>query len=301
MKNLLLLLGLLCNITQLSAQDFAPIGATWHYTELYAFAGNVSYLKIESVKDTVIQGKTCRKFKKYSSLACAFNFDFAYSEDSVVYFYSPAIDSFQILYDIKAEKDSSWIIIFEAVEAGELDTMLIMVDSVSSVTINAVNLKKLHVTYHSLNFGRLDQKYSSEIIERIGDVQYLSHLYSLLGLVACDMNYSAGLRCYQDSVLGFYETGLADSCDHTAVGIKELSPKTEFSIFPNPAQNFIEVKSELQDEMTIEITNLLGQLRQSKTFISRTDIDVSDLAQGVYLVSFKQEGRLLGSKKFVKR
>jgi hypothetical protein len=42
------------------AQDFAPIGAEWYYTERHAFSGDITFLKISSIKDTIVNQKNCR-------------------------------------------------------------------------------------------------------------------------------------------------------------------------------------------------------------------------------------------------
>lgn len=178
-------------IGNIFGQDFAPIGAKWHYTEYFAFSGDISYLTIESVGDTIINGKACKVLENNGRLMCVFHNerDFVYYEDSVAYFYVPQIDSFQVLFDMRAHKDSSWINIFMIQELTKLDTVQIVVDSVSYVTINSNNLKKLHVTYKSLNSGFEFLHYQGEIVEYLGDIYYLFNLYSLSGIM-CDGNYS---------------------------------------------------------------------------------------------------------------
>lgn len=49
-------------------QEFAPVGAEWYYNERFAFSGDVDYIKFTSVKDTVVQGKTCSKIIKRQRL-----------------------------------------------------------------------------------------------------------------------------------------------------------------------------------------------------------------------------------------
>ncbi|NJK97950.1 MAG: hypothetical protein HC905_26305 [Bacteroidales bacterium] len=124
-------------------QDFAPIGAKWYYTEQFAFSGDISYLWIESVGDTIIKGKDCKILENNGGLMCAFHNtkDFVYFEDSIAYFYVPEIDTFQILYDLKAQKDSSWTIVFGMDLESKLDTIQVVVDSVSFMTINSKKLK----------------------------------------------------------------------------------------------------------------------------------------------------------------
>ncbi len=302
MKKTYLILVIFFSLTKLNAQDFAPIGAKWHYTTLWSFTGDIGFYKIESVSDTIIKGKTCRVLQRNGGPACTFGSDFVYTEDSVIYFYVPEIDSFQILFDLKAKKDSSWIVIFKIPLLTKLDTLLINVDSVSSININTVDLIKLHVTYHSLNYGYENRSYKGEIIERIGDINYMFNFASLSGLF-CDLDFSGGLRCYEDSQLGFHSTGIADSCTYTFdwTSVNDIFSITSFTIFPNPADKFIEIRVDFTKLITLEIRDILGQLLLSTNFTADTKMNIASLPKGLYVLSLKHESKILGIKKLMKR
>lgn len=102
-----------------------------------------------------------------------------------------------------------------------LDTINVSIDSISPIVINGKSLKRLHVPYYLLT-EEYPYSYNSIIIEKIGDIQYMFNYYPSAS-VACDGNYSAGLRCYQDSELGFYSTGIADSCDYIYIYMEKYS------------------------------------------------------------------------------
>jgi hypothetical protein len=72
--NVLIILWLVLISDVTFSQDFAPIGAQWYYSEHHAFSGDIDYLKIESVKDTVIKGLACRKLVKNTVLNCTGRF-----------------------------------------------------------------------------------------------------------------------------------------------------------------------------------------------------------------------------------
>jgi len=284
-------------------QDFAPIGAKWYYTEQFAFSGDISYLWIESVGDTIIKGKDCKILENNGGLMCAFHNtkDFVYYEDSIVYFYVPEIDTFQILYNSKAQKDSSWTIMFGMDLESKLDTIQVVVDSVSYVTINSKELKKLHVSYKSLNSGWENLGYGGEIIERIGDNNYLFNLYSLSGIV-CDGNYSGGLRCYQDSELGFYSTGIADSCNYTYkwTGIESNSANTNYNIYPNPTSDWIEIETMTSEELLITILDLSGKVLIKKISLGSSRVNLTNLHEGLYILKIKQSDKVLETRKIIK-
>jgi len=61
-----------------------------------------------------------------------------------------------------------------------------------------------------------------------------------------------------------------------------------FSVYPNPAQNFITIKTLLTDELwKMKITNLVGEVMQAEEFDSdnQRTISVSELPAGIYFIS----------------
>ena len=302
-KSLTFFIFLGLSIAYSQAQSFAPIGATWHYTEKFAFETYSSYLYIEATKDTVFKGKTCRVLENNGGLDCAFHneMDFVYTEDSVVYIYTPEIDSFQVLYNFKAKKDSSWTIIFEIDPPlnPQLDTLLVTVDSVCFTTINDQPLKKLFVSYSSLNEGYEGNHYYGEILERLGDTYYLFHLYGLSGVV-CDGNYSEGLRCYQDPGFGFYETGIADSCTVVSgIGLQSNQEVIKVDIYPNPTNGKFKIASDTKETLSLFVFDLMGQVIYKETFAEETTIDLSACKPGFYLISLHQGAHINTTRKLV--
>ncbi len=302
-QNLFLTIFLIVfQISALFGQGFAPTGAKWHYTEYFAFSGDVSYLFIESVRDTLIQGKECKVLENNGGLFCAFHNerDFVYYEDSVAYFYVPQIDSFQVLFDMRAQKDSSWINVFWTEPIAKLDTIQIVVDSVSYVTINSHNLKKLHVTYKSLNYGYEFLQYPGEIIEHLGDKSYLFNLYSLSGIM-CDGNYSGGLRCYEDAEFGFYSSGIADSCNYFGwTGIQDNSSVSAFKIYPNPATNRIEIEYSVNKKFKISLCDLSGKTLLETELFGSSGVDISDFQKGIYMLKITNEDKVSEIRKIIK-
>lgn len=89
----------------------------------------------------------------------------------------------------------------------------------------------------------------------------------------------------------------------TGLGLEE-NAKLNFSIFPSPAKDYlhIEFKNNLQNQSTIEIINVLGTTVEKVNVYGNTNkIDVSKLNEGIYLIRIINNGKLLGTKKFVKQ
>lgn len=286
----------------LSAQEFAPIGAEWHYTEGFFMSGDKNFLHISSVKDTLFHGKTCRKLIKDRDIWCNMrpSTEFVYQEDSIVYFWQSDLTGFQPLIDYKANTGDSWIIAMNDMEfPADIDSVQIRVDSTSFITINNTQLKVQWVTYTCLfdePFGGMS--YTSKIIEKIGDTYFLFNIFPELSFV-CDGNYSEGLRCYRDQELGLYDTGIADSCDYVFhwTGFEQIETPVSFSFFPNPAKEKVNITTDNDYVSIITMSNIYGQHLLKKEFISKTRLNISGLPQGIYLISVKQNNRLTAVKK----
>lgn len=287
--HLIFFILMILSLGKVSCQDFAPIGAEWHYTERFAFSYNVSYLQIKSIGDTVIQGKPCRILENNGGLLCAFHNiqDYVYSEDSIVFFYVPEIDSFQILYDLRAEKGSSWIVVFNVDLSPVMDTVLIGVDSVATVSINGHSLKKFFVHYEHLNGYWSLHPYYGVIVEGIGDTYYLFNLYTDWAI--CDGNYSGGLRCYEDSIIGHYSTGIADSCTYSydGSGIDAYDDALHINTFPIPTRDLLFMQSEIQSELEYRLFNFSGNLMIEDKMCREGKLDLSQLPSGVYFLEFR--------------
>lgn len=87
----------------------------------------------------------------------------------------------------------------------------------------------------------------------------------------------------------------------TPTGIKDLSSKENniISIFPNPAQNELNIEMSFELENTeIRIYNCLGQIVKmfSKTNDKNISIETANLSNGVYFIVIQKDGRQLNQK-----
>ena len=81
-------------------------------------------------------------------------------------------------------------------------------------------------------------------------------------------------------------------------GIPEIAANSNLIVYPNPATNNITIESSQQ--AVIEILNIQGQLIKSVAAnVNKTNIDISALLSGVYLVEVKTEKEVV-IRKFVK-
>jgi hypothetical protein len=81
-------------------------------------------------------------------------------------------------------------------------------------------------------------------------------------------------------------------------GIPEINKNDDILVYPNPANSYFTV--ETTQQATIEIFNMQGQLIKTlATTGNKTNLDVSALPSGVYVVEVKSE-KVYKVGKFVK-
>lgn len=69
----------------------------------------------------------------------------------------------------------------------------------------------------------------------------------------------------------------------TITGIAESELNKDIKIFPNPAKDYINIKTELTEEFAIQIYDLQGRLMKTE---NENKINVSELQPGLYLLRF---------------
>ncbi|HYV92342.1 MAG TPA: T9SS type A sorting domain-containing protein [Chitinophagales bacterium] len=286
----LLLLIFFASIAQ--SQDFAPVGAKWWYSQGdFNNPYYESFSTIESVKDTLVANQTCRKllatYNIYFFPPVHKNY-FMYGENRKIFYFSEDSLGFLQLYDFNKEVGDSFLI--EGYYTPDQKPLKAYIDSVDSVQINLALLKRI---YTHTNDG-LGNEFSQWSIEGIGNLFWM--------FPWGDFATTGPLRCYQDSILGLYETGIL-ACDYVAP-VNEIIEGELFSVFPNPAHDFFYVnvsQRNFQKPFSVSIRNPFGKLLLSKTFSSWENVmDARKLAPGIYFLELKSEEENL-VKKFEKQ
>ncbi|HNW90719.1 MAG TPA: T9SS type A sorting domain-containing protein [Bacteroidales bacterium] len=96
----------------------------------------------------------------------------------------------------------------------------------------------------------------------------------------------------------YFLTKELDSCIFASINENNINADDFLHVYPNPASEKITI--ETQEKSIIEILNIQGQLVKSiKSNDSKTNIDVSALQSGMYLVEVKTENGVV-VRKFVK-
>jgi hypothetical protein len=108
--------------------------------------------------------------------------------------------------------------------------------------------------------------------------------------ISSTIDLAGNTRIYNTTVdLGCYEY-------NPALSTTDFNSFSDFSIYPNPANEVVSVKSNETIE-SLEIISLEGRKIKS---CNATKIDISDLSNGIYLMQIKTTEGKLGTKKIIK-
>lgn len=212
------------------SNEFAPVGAKWHY-DGYQNSESTIYTTIESLKDTIVQGKNCRFLKQlFFQQKNVLSDDpersyIIYSDSGIVYLWQDSVFTTLMNFNLKAGQ--SWRYKLKNGAYTEL-----IVRKVDTIIIGTQKRKVLQIRNFYESF--------STIIEGIGsaiaftpDEDYIGH-----------QTRTEGLRCYQDSSF-FFQRHPEISCDAiSTAGIDDLTDENQkvISISPNPFHDRFSVK-----------------------------------------------------------
>jgi hypothetical protein len=189
------------------------------------------------------------------------------------------------IYSLDGEMNNTGI--FENLDAG--DYSLLITDSfgneiVKTVTITETEILELFTTVNQ----------DTIFVEGQGGVE--PYLYSLDGSIFENVSFLIG------EVGETYTVYILDlnGCITTVAGIDIISSISNptldaLRLFPNPASNSIQFGSESRVMITFEILDITGRLIRSGESTSNRNININDLAEGLYICKVKAEG---GEKSF---
>ncbi len=291
---LLFFVVLVFNSIKTIAQDWAPIGATWHYSfsDWYYPPFLISYSKIVSEKDTIINSVNCRKLINYKAGPNGTpNYYqkkiYMYETDKKVYYYVDSLSRFCLLYDFNANAGDWWIL--DEYSGSEWFRDTVKVISTDTIIINGHKRKTMMTQNSNFQVG-LD----GLCIEGIGNWYYMFPTF--------DMTEYGPLRCYQDNELGLYSTGQTPTCETTTIGIEEIGYDSKVYIYPNPCNDFINVQ--LKENLVCEI-KIFSALNQMVYDYASTNnfftIPTKQLPAGVYFILIINNNNIIFKNTLIKK
>jgi hypothetical protein len=228
------------------------------------------------------------------------NSNYFYSSNDSVFLYNKYTShQWQLLYSFNTPVGQSWQFTIQPIFSSHNNTTwIVRVDSVNNVIINSNTLKRLFVTY--IDSAGICQSYTSSIVERIGDVNYLINIldYGLGGW--CDgCTFITGVLCYQDSSFNLYQPDTSKPCNYYTLDIKQQAINNEqLNVYPNPAQNSLQVTVNTGYIVQCILYDMLGnEVISTKV----EEIDVSNLQNGVYFLQVKIDEGIITKKIIIQR
>jgi len=299
MKNLLFISIIILLSNLVHSQDFAPIGAKWHYG--YINFATVGFVNIESVSDTLINDINCRKLvtnrevynyisQSYSSHG--FGADYIYSDVNKVYIYRNGL--FYTLYDFSAEVGETWIVPQSYDTEGYCDsTGLVEVIAKGDTIIENNNLRYAVVESANIEYG---WSLNGLIIEKIGAAEHY-----FFPEQSCMIDFFEGdlFRCYEDDQLSL-QVG-EDNCDFI-VGLDEMKPAASSNILITSTLNMISFHSINTEKLnSIHIFNISGKQIYHNSIQDQTHLwNHENIDKGIYFYLIEVNNRVERGKFFIK-
>jgi hypothetical protein len=289
MKKIILIIVLALPLGML-AQEFAPIGAIWHNSQTsFIIPELITYKTIESLSDSTINGKECKKLieveRLYSDTVNTF-IHYMFSENDSVFFYKD--NSFHLLYDFGAEAGDTIVLDYYLTSEGT--PLLMIIDSTGIIDINGLQRK---IQYVSCGDG-IFIEFGGPIIEGIGSTYFLFPTY--------DGTVNGPLRCYQDEAIGLYINYFYsnfgwnyEDCNQIITDIVEPVSNNIIVTYPNPSLNRIYIKN-ANPSSEYRINDMNGNLIDQGQLDLSGEIRIQDLTKGTYILQLITDNQVVVRK-----
>ncbi|MCU0361352.1 MAG: T9SS type A sorting domain-containing protein [Bacteroidia bacterium] len=312
-KALLFLIAFI--FTELSeAQNWCSPGAEWHYRinitlfptmpgyadgylKLNASGGDtiggIVYYKLMGVffGQTFGPGFPLTSFVHYNATL--------YEQNKVAYISFPGYATYDTLVNLNASIGDKWRVSRGDHSAGpctqNVPRPFVTVVDTGHTVINGLSLKKVSVTLSSA------PHYTETIIEKIGGTLGFLHLYYYCHV---DQMSYGGFVCYSDNNFPLYQTpGYNLPCNFTTVGKDEFTLEgLELNVFPNPATEKVKIEFSGENspqQVQLIVHDFLGREVLSQDCTSGLEINLTNLKEGLYTLSFVSETKVLAIRKLV--
>lgn len=291
MKTILLSISLLISVFS-QAQNWCPSGAQWIYSTgsvIENGTANVFYQK-----DTFINGINCKKLEVREDIFAYRTYnEYTYAQGDTVFFLYDSI--FWPTYFFNAAIGDT-IVHRNTYPTADCDTFWnFVVDSTATVVINGDSLR-----YYRMNRvdNTLVHPQRLEVMEKFGVLKgFLKPWTSCLFYEEVTIY---GVNCYQDDSFGSYDRIPHIPCK-IITGIDGIEDKLNFLVYPNPATNQLNISIDGHTITKYQVMDYPGKVViDNQLNSSDLSIDVSSLAQGVYLIKLELNNGQFVMRKFIR-
>jgi hypothetical protein len=308
MRQLFATIVLISSLLAQAQHEFAPIGAEWYYEKMLSYnPPEAGYIKITSIKDSVIENKDVRVleviFAPDDTTQILEGYEYIHQSGDTIWYYKNK--QFHMLYNFAMQKGDS-ILLYSEMEnnCGDNPYGWNKVDSTFTRAINDIGLK----AYYLKPFNNSHWEFSNYVFEIFGSMDYFFPENSFCGIY--DIITNGPIRCYSDPVHGTLITSLPQMrCDTTytysgPINVKDVSTGARlFSVYPNPVAEVLSITgfgyNTLQGNYKISIINTKGQVIESHGSALK-NINVSHLAKGTYFLGISINDKIIDYEKFIK-
>lgn len=295
MKKYLLLVFLFYSVDfSFGQSSWFPTGATWiNRTGSFAVLG---YIRYQVTGDTVINLISCKKLSTQKVLVnylfytvdTTYGQVFAYESDKVIFGSYDGVSDFDTLYNFNAAPGDKWGLATYA--CGNPDATVEVTDTGTIIIANQ-HLKRIIIQYHQTSYNAS----TDTLIEKIGSTSF-----GLFEKDMCVIDGGEAFCSYEDNDIGLFPAA-ATSCDTLYLATVDPKPVEAFSIFPNPAQDVLQLSGDLFEGKTgqLEIFDAIGRSILKLDKIPDA-INVSAFSNGIYVLEVKTESQIT-FRKFLKK
>jgi hypothetical protein len=293
---------MLLSTIQLYGQlEWAPIGATWYYDNLEGMnPPNVGYIKIESIKDSLINERQVRVLKKTYFTSHGDRIDlgniYTFIRNDSVYYWTGY--SFSLLYIFSAKIGDSWLVYSkETNQCGNDSLGKVKVDSTNYKMVGSFNLKYIYTSPDNNSIWSL-----GKVIEIIGSTDYMFPHSKNCGVMD-NVENARFLRCYYDNQLGTIKFSNIPCDTVIFIPLKtNISEMHNIKIYPNPVFDELHIESSDIILSKILIYNSLGQLIFLQNINSSFfELSLNNYSSGIYQFIIFDNKANYYSKKVIKK
>ncbi len=292
MKRLLFTIFLSFGLVNLFAQQWAPIGTKWYYTDIdWGFPGGHYPHEIESTGDTVINGQACRIIQGYCECGFFGNKTFMYSDTNRIYLYNDSLNSFHVFYDFTKVQGETWTI----VPPTPADSFKVLVDTIYTKVICGNSYTLQHIRNNDL--GMILWEFYGDVVKGIGNITGCLFPVSAV----CDPP-SGSLRCFENSdTLIKFDTIPCDTIYYTWMSVKENLVES-FFISPNPFTTSAQITlNQTYQTVALEVYDIQGKLLLQNRYAACKQIELKrgNLNEGLYFLKLTIDGNREETRKII--
>jgi hypothetical protein len=303
----LVLFVLLC--FQYQAQVWCTPGSTWRFNHFSMSASGYKVLEYQG--DTMLAGKLCnklyeRRFTGPSNFPPNYfnRYYYTYVNNDVVYLLDQTGGNFDTLYNFKANIGDQWRL--PPVSHPKCAGSHVTVTDTGHVIIQGQSLRSFTVSQVQVQPRLGCPGLFGAVYERIGATEcYPYYPYNMCSWSTDSFN-GGPLHCFADNQIIDYKYNFTGSCD-MYVSVSELKPEgTGLRIYPSPGQGLFQLEMPVtghNENISLAVTDLSGRQIKFQSLSSGKSgyaIDLSQVENGVYLISVYKNNQVIYSGKVLK-